>query len=369
MLPKAVVLMGAGASVEFGMPSTQNVYKYIIDKFKQDERSQENFALEILNAIECELFCFYKNKEKINFESIFHALTILSGHMLPIDDRTSDDFRYLDKVVTKIRKCFRKYSYENFYFIEQKYIEFLNTLFIEKSKEFEKHENYCFLKKYFSLLMSKYQAKVFSLNYDDLPLQCDSNLYTGMTEKGEFDKQIFENSREKNTFFQLHGSIRYDSNWRNKFTKKQDGAHIFEHNIVTGYDKSDRLQKQPFRTFANMFELELSSCEIVFIIGYSFSDLHINAVLKDYTKDKKVFFIDYNKFLLLNMTVHEFPLSSLNFFSGEKLGRDISLMNYFDFQKIVYTTSHEHLIELDRQKYLWFNGFKSFIEKFEKIIA
>lgn len=380
MRPKAVVLLGAGASLDFGLPSTNEVYKYIIAEFQKEEDSEKHCALEILTTIECKLCEYYKDKSKVNFESIFHALSMLSAHFFPSDDKTSDSFRFIDKAIVSIQDCFHKYKYEDFSFVEIHYVKFLNKLFVEKSMEFKNHKNYCYLKKFFCFLRSDYQTKIFSLNYDDLPLQCYNDLYTGFTNTGEFDKNIFQHSQDKHTFFQLHGSIHHEyknlsqlcwsnkhDGWLSNFTCRQDGAPFYSHNLITGYDKSDRLQNQPFRTFLNLLEFELSSCETVFIIGYGFNDLHINAILKDYLKSKKVIFISSQKKKLKESlesypNEKKLPLQSLCFFEEDSFGRNISIMQCYDHTKTTYQVSNDFLVEVGEKKYLWIDGFKSFIE-------
>ncbi len=391
-MKKAVVFIGAGASIDFGVPSTEDVYTHIKKSFEKDECSGENFAIEILDAIEETLQTYYKNKRSINFESIFHVLTELGSHKFLTDDKTLDNFRPIDKSYKKLEDRFHKYTYEHIYFVERKYIEFVNKLFIEKSISFSQNKNKKYLKSFIESLITNFETKIFSLNYDTLPLQCNEKFYTGFTECGEFDKNIHIKHIGRNTFFQLHGSVGYKFNgidkitWKNiatngvfssHFTNRQDGASLNRYNIVTGYDKTNRLQKQPFRTMANILESELYSSNTVFIIGYGFGDLHINSVLKDYINDKQVFFVDYCDYLLNFSKEHmkmygraltKFPLSQLNFFAETKLGRDISSMIAIDDRNI-YNTFTDCLLEIGEEKYLWFGGFKCFIKKYNDILS
>lgn len=129
--------------------------------------------------------------------------------------------------------------------------------------------------------------------------------------------KIFQKS-EQNCIYHLHGSafwevISEDSNGldyykfiHNPFPTLQvnktfarfeieKGKPLLIGNIVTGYRKSQRTSLSPFRQMFNAFDLDCHKGEELIVIGYSFSDQHINDIInkaREVNQSQKLVIID-----------------------------------------------------------------------------
>lgn len=73
-------------------------------------------------------------------------------------------------------------------------------------------------------------------------------------------------------------------------------AYNFNSFITTGQTKDDILNYLPYSVYYQRMAIDLFRSDILFIIGYSFGDEHINRFLKSYLKsgqNKKVIIVDY----------------------------------------------------------------------------
>lgn len=63
-------------------------------------------------------------------------------------------------------------------------------------------------------------------------------------------------------------------------TKKFFNNELIPTNIISGYNKFDRIQGDTYFHFYNSLVDDCYKADRIFIIGYSFSDLHINAAIR-----------------------------------------------------------------------------------------
>jgi hypothetical protein len=72
------------------------------------------------------------------------------------------------------------------------------------------------------------------------------------------------------------------------------GQKLFASNIITGYNKSQRITISPFNHLFNSFYTDLAHADTVIIIGYSLNDPHLNGILKNNITcgNPKVIYID-----------------------------------------------------------------------------
>ena len=116
-----------------------------------------------------------------------------------------------------------------------------------------------------------------------------------------YDINSFVNSKQ--SYFNLHGSIYLSIAAPNSLSYKvmqhaipqyltnayeQEGGSpndikLFSP-IIAGYSKSQRLLSEPFNFGLGAFMNDCNLCDELVIVGYSFSDPHINSILKNYTK-------------------------------------------------------------------------------------
>lgn len=322
MKPRLTVLLGAGAMIEDTGISTEMLTKIIIDKTKSSKLMKD-----IINNLE-------NQTKSFSFEDIFHCLEILNGFKnskysliadLKIDNKGS--YSLLDEIIGIINDKISEYdSPSNF----QKTGESFKT--------------------FFKQLAENFYLDIFNLNYDTWIEQSLDSYVDGFIDIPKYNFQRFDinkflNTQNDNIVAHLHGQIKFAlPNWnvindksnnrlfspdddkyvyiypRNTLYKYQDyddanrrrkniifhspeanqsGENIFNANIVTGLLKSDKILQTPFDIYYHKFLDSLIKNNNLLIIGYGFSDLHINKALYKYNtvhqNDKKVVLIDYFK--------------------------------------------------------------------------
>ena len=158
---------------------------------------------------------------------------------------------------------------------------------------------FCFLKQHYQ------HINCYSLNYDEVlskvlrlhPSCCDLN-----------DNELFNYNysalrRKQITYLNLHGSIHLSSRMVG-FFRQVEHRTIPQHidnailqaggnpkepiiftPIITGYNKSQRIIASHFSFPLNSFINDLSDSDMLLYVGYSFSDPHINSLIRQYSKN------------------------------------------------------------------------------------
>lgn len=91
-----------------------------------------------------------------------------------------------------------------------------------------------------------------------------------------YDKQLLPNYQ-----YYLTSSSNPPSNQHTQpFLQIERGKNIMLTNIITGYQKTQKVTLSPFRQMYASFDRDCILANEIFIIGYSFGDAHINECLK-----------------------------------------------------------------------------------------
>lgn len=283
---KLVMLCGAGFPLMWGAPTSKvltNKIKEIIraklgNKKKQCKKLVRNDSFEnILAAIES-LMSYRLAKKNRNYLSSFFKCT---NEKINIDSLWNLYKLCINKIIDEVAK------YES------------ATLNDKKRKES--------IISFWQVLSNNFgSVNYYTTNYDEiLPY---------VIEVGDTQFAVIQ-SNKKNTFFNLHGSIHLSM-------EKNGYGYYICHNekacdlnrallnkggnpneplifspIITGRNKSQRLMDEYFNRGVVSFANDLRECTALLIVGYSFSDPHINMLIKEFTEfgKTKVIVIDYLK--------------------------------------------------------------------------
>lgn len=198
------------------------------------------------------------------------------------------------------------------------------------------------LAQYFHSLYTNYTVKYYSLNYDSLivdilnyihanikeiSLMCDFN--TGSVNsnwgtidfKSTFNMPYVNGIDRKHSMFFLHGSVYYMPTVYgtvginhfeerklipplNRFVRKSvikehqtmidTGGFNFNRSLITGFNKSIKITSEPYKTIFKKFNFDFAEADELLIIGYSFSDTHVNSILSGQRNLlKKITIVDY----------------------------------------------------------------------------
>ncbi|EPR69026.1 SIR2 family protein [Cyclobacterium qasimii] len=188
---------------------------------------------------------------------------------------------------------------------------FHNSTLSEIKKDSEISINF---KKWISTLEKNNAIRMYSLNYDrifkvllnDVSIDCFDGFEMN---ENESDSQEFKcdisrilEDQNSNIFYNLHGSAYWKVDNRNRRINSPEilstnmpqlqgnynisniqierGKPILISNIITGFQKAQKTMIPPFKQMHFAFDRDCFKTNIIYIIGYSFSDEHINQCIK-----------------------------------------------------------------------------------------
>lgn len=238
------------------------------------------------------------------------------------------------------------------------------------------------------LLDSGYIPRVYTTNYDRLlpnifEKDKELNFFDG------FDEQIGENGFGKIyqyniskilndtnclSYYCLHGSIFWEYNSNNseivyqyvcspkqshtygfynyaEYTNPSESTFIY--NIVTGYNKLQRISIEPLNSFHSVFSQDCINAQMIITIGYSFSDFHINRPIKNAFR--------FNDAKLLHISFGDASYQIGREF--EYLKNEILHMRH-DFRKGTQVDDR-WIKSTNCQQIIFYKGFKEFLEQME----
>ncbi len=241
------------------------------------------------------------------------------------------------------------------------------------------------------LIKKKYNVRIYTTNYDRLfPRILASNykVFDGfhddpgveLNERHDYKISRISKDRDAITYYNLHGSLYWCRQLilpdrgikfycypnqifpdidRVNLDQVNPGQVLLGSNIVTGYNKVQRVSLEPLNYFNNAFMRHCLDSEILVSVGYSFNDIHINRTLK--------IILNKPKFSFYNITKNTVPddfFSSREFSTLDEL-REVSVVGLPPFQEnedkpFWHLSQGEQII---RGFYL--NGFDGFLENEE----
>ena len=253
---RVVMLVGAGASCDFGIALTSDLTLEIKNWLNNlsDEENKNIVGIrygELYNNIQDVLKEYYKSTEQAHFERIYHVITELSNYFhakiysvrhnnvkpvlfpflnfdkidslvfrkeeqfLSEDEQDTKEAHILFEIARKIEYCISQYMIEKCEFINDK-----------KSSQFR--QNLDNFSSFISNISKKYIPRIYTTNYDNIILQAynQANIQfnTGFSEKIEsanskylkFSPYSIIDNWNKPGLFHLHGSIHLGF-WKEEF--------------------------------------------------------------------------------------------------------------------------------------------------------
>jgi hypothetical protein len=332
---KLLVLLGAGSSIELGMPSVGDVgrlmsswatgwgnsddYVYVADRYSNP----------IARAVSD---CYGPLKEKLvtfseregyspdiaaNYERILeHLLLIANAIGLGDGTPTMIDPSLLDKLFDaealfpssykswehNKRDIFeaelqRMVAYNQFAYL----LDRLAKTIRDKCRLFdtasEKFKNY---KAIFAGLSAEFDVGVYTLNYDCLAKLALPDSFTGFDEGlGFFSPETVHRRQKWHFIYHLHGSVHHtlasdegpihwqadldtlfrDGGEHPRIDSRTDGKYVPITTLVGGGSKLDQMLSEPFHSLHSNFARSVYRADAILIAGYGFGDPHINRGL------------------------------------------------------------------------------------------
>ena len=324
---RALVLIGAGASLEFGAPSTSDLTNFIEKKIFSDDWMRHKAGDHAWSEIKHTLSGYFKHDadnikshQAVNFEHIYHCAHELLSTFEPAE-RTVNEFR---PVLVPFIKRHTNLGDSTLKALVNRIAEFI---FAEMVTVCERAKCLNTLTAFLAKLRQDYIVRIYTTNYDDFLLQAAPDLFTGFDPEPRigakpFDRQKFWNAIDQDCSFPLHGSVHlsfriphasvtdinalywYDSrdeallnsSYSGSDDQRMDGGKTVRSAIITGLDKLAPLQRQPFSHYYASMARDAMEAEIIFVIGCGLGDLHLNTWLGEARRRDPMpplVFIDY----------------------------------------------------------------------------
>ncbi len=305
-LNRATALLGAGAAIEIGGPTSSELTKNIC--------SQEETCEALFNQI-----VGWNNpshdRQQPNFEDIMNALESLSSYSNGMRFKNSE---YNPAELAFIEVKSQKFSEPNsLNLAKSRLINIIAERVNQYNGQFKCSDSNTWFWNFWVKATNSCCWDIGTLNYDDCVDQSIHNFNDGYrytdSEYSTFDP--FQMTQLDNTtrIMHLHGSIFYgyrqdDKNdnylenffedlykfnslkkscdtWNNRSPNiSQSGMQAIIGPIITGRRKSDKLLAYPYSYYYNVFQQSLLNNSSLLIVGYSFGDLHINSLLWRFKK-------------------------------------------------------------------------------------
>ncbi len=324
-----MVVVGAGASIELGMPSVGDVDR-LFSEWAID-------GYQLANDEDKTLYCYIRDEvnrhyslnpkqglhKETNFEEILYVMLQLSAAL------GDDNYSLPTNAFFELRKLPKIKSYTGDKFVNGNDLRQLCSKLVDKltdefrtrckvSKE-RNEKNFHVFENFIKQLSTDYDVAFVTLNYDNLITQACPFLFTGFDGNGTFDPvSIYERS-DWGLIYHLHGSVHFDmqgdgldmhaikwnADLNSTFSGNSSGRNSQDTSegismptsvIVAGYGKTYQIQRLPFRTYYSKIDEIAGKADKFLFMGYGFNDLHLNNSLhkiRSGDQNKQVVIIDW----------------------------------------------------------------------------
>lgn len=332
-MKKLLVITGAGASLEFGMPSVNQIDTLLEEWSKIDFPLHSDTNKSLYSWVK-EMYSNYLAKNKLprhNNFSFEDTLFLIQNISALGKDELRQQFKNPLNGFLKMEEfpeitsfgSVHKANSDDFYFLHSRLVDKLvqhfrvkcATLSNDKRAELDK------LISFFKELKKDFSLGFINLNYDNVILSALPDLTTGFESgTGEFNRSTLYKD-DWNFCYHLHGSIHFDmqgdgeydmhkikwnndidsifsqnSSGRNSNSTREGLSHLTS-SIITGLDKTNQLLREPFGQYFMQIDRLIYEADSILFIGYGFSDSHLNSFFPfirwDKVKTRKVVVIDW----------------------------------------------------------------------------
>src|ERR1700733_5585115 len=329
---KLLVVVGAGASIDWGMPSVNavtdilsaaaqeryplftdpntNLYRYFETTIAADWQAEDPRHLQTAPNFVEHLYAVFA------LAAAFPAGRFTSALGAFVSPKPLPDVSWFGGCQRKPvgSDLLREFGH---FLVDSLLDEFRNrcrTVASEKAAELAKMDAV------FTALRNSFDIAVVTLNYDDIIYRSAPGLETGFDGNGTFIAERLIERPAWPCILHLHGSVHFDmrenardfrlheihwtDNLHGQFNQNAAGRSSFHSvegtdfptsSIVAGYGKTTQILRRPFRTYFAEVDRLVSECDAALFLGYGFSDIHLNLAFENFrdARRRPVAVIDY----------------------------------------------------------------------------
>lgn len=313
MKKKLLITVGAGASLEFGMPSVSCVDtlfdSYASEYFSLANGSKGNLYSHIRDTIND----YYGKNPKTalacqaNFEETLYNILQMSASLSDESYRNPLNALFSANPLPKINYFGRETREVDGYLLKSLASILTDSLvaeFIYRCNLLPSNKNHemSIFKQFLDALSEEFDIGIITLNYDNIFTQAKPDLITGFdSSSGLFRPDSVIKSSQWGFIYHLHGSVHFDMSgnardmheitWRDQpvacngsqssgrsSIDSMESISYLNSPIIAGYGKSNQILRTPFLTYFCQIERLVSEADSFLFLGYGFNDLHLNAM-------------------------------------------------------------------------------------------
>lgn len=399
---KLLVVTGAGASVEFDMPSVVEISKILESATRDRYPLLFNQSRGLYCYFEDQLTQHWRHRGRISsndqptFEDVLLAIFETAGAM------DNKGFASPSTAFLSVRP-FPDLGFDRSsrFAVDDTVIRQFGAIAVDSlldhfrkrclNAEGNRAASFKALRGLISALKDEFELSIATLNYDDVIYRCAGGLEMGFDADGRFDNFRLFNRQDWGSLLHLHGSVHFDfrddhtrfdgfggfgdvhwvesldlTSGQNAFGSGPAGgktlAKLPRSVLVAGLGKEVQIQKQPFRTYFAEFDRLVTSADALLVAGYGWMDTHVNLAFEHFRDERRrpVVVIDYARDYVMNART---PVSSGGHPSVHRL-LNVMKTSYGEMSIIPSTVAalkqqKEFDISCNRDKPLaiWYGGF------------
>ncbi len=311
---KLLVLLGAGSSIPYGMPSVSKVDK-LMKRWSSERKpcQSEHSKADVFNILwEISERYYTENHYGIhpNYERILGEMTALASWLSP-PPFGNPIIEAIDgcapfNALTWLRDSSDKFSGRKLVLSQQEFLlEKLANHMREccrRKRDISDSPGFFDYTKFFLRLREHFDVGIYNLNYDTVARTAWSKAFSGFDKRGFFDPLAVAQRQEWGFIYHLHGSVHHcisDSvarprivwthNLEEQFTDRvarsadmaQDFRSIPLTTLISGGFKLDQILAEPYQTFYSTLVRHIHEACAILIVGYGFGDLHVNRAIQN----------------------------------------------------------------------------------------
>lgn len=315
MKRKLLIIVGAGASIDFGLPSCAAIDSLFAARASKTHPLADTFETNLYCHIRDRIDAYYAGNPKLglrkyaNFEEVLYQINLLATHLsdrLRLHAANALLTAHALPDVLNWNAQRQRVDGNVLLGLSRGLVDALVDRFIDACAIAQacRSREMALLREFMTELQQRFEIGILTLNYDNLLTQALPNLHTGFDADGRFDSLSVLDRTEWSFIYHLHGSIHFCMTgggadmhaitWTPTPTKNSsvqsavrntrtsiEGVTYPISPFIAGLGKSFQLLRQPFRTYFAQTQRLLQHADALLFLGYGFMDLHLNALFSE----------------------------------------------------------------------------------------
>jgi hypothetical protein len=315
MKRKLLITIGAGASIDFDLPSVAKIDAILDACAMKISPLASNPSSNLYRYCRDTIEAYYAGAPKpamrnwTNFEEILYQLNLLALYLGDPSRMRGSNALLRPNPIPDVLEFGRSRKT-----VDSDVLRTLTSILVDEIVDHfidscavvttNKRSELAELASFLTTLRTEFDIGIITLNYDNVFTQAFPSLFTGFDTTGKFQPLSVFTRSQWGFIYHLHGSVHFAMSgtshdlhgitWAPTPTKGH-AVHAFGRNaqssmegtaypispIVAGYGKAQQILRQPFRTYFAQVNRLVHEADSLMFIGYGFSDLHLNAAFSE----------------------------------------------------------------------------------------